>query len=115
MTCNLTNTRESYLLLYNETLKVQNDANLMRREAKLSSKVRIYLCIILHRVSMTVLLFIESHDLETVKNVVTGNSSSKPDQTGSDGKGVKQSEMFNNSVYSRLGNNMVCVRPGSGP
>ena len=28
----------------------------------------------------------------------------KPDQTGGDGKGVKQSEMFDYSVYSRLGN-----------
>ena len=28
----------------------------------------------------------------------------KPDQTSGDGKGVKQSEMFNYSVYSRLGN-----------
>ena len=39
-----------------------------------------------------------------IKNVVPGNSSMKPDQTGGDGKGVKQSEMFNYSVYSRLGN-----------
>ena len=46
-----------------------------------------------------------SCDWETVKNVVPGNSSMKPDQTGGDGKGVKQSEMFNYSVYSRLGNN----------
>ena len=29
----------------------------------------------------------------------------KPDQTGGDGKGVKQLVMFNYSVYSRLGNN----------
>ena len=28
----------------------------------------------------------------------------KPDQTGGDGKGVKHSEMFHYSVYSRLGN-----------
>ena len=54
---------------------------------------------------MTVLLLIASHDWETVQNVVPGNSSSKHDQTGSDRKGVKQSEMFNYSVYSRLGNN----------
>ena len=46
-----------------------------------------------------------SRDWEIVKNVVTGNSSMKLDQTGGDGKGVKQSEMFNYSVYSRLGNN----------
>ena len=31
----------------------------------------------------------------------------KLDQTGGDGKGVKQSEMFNYSVYSRLGYNML--------
>ena len=53
----------------------------------------------------TVLLFCMSCDWETVKNVVPGNNSMKPDQTGGDGKGVKQSEMFNYSVYSRLGNN----------
>ena len=46
-----------------------------------------------------------SWDWETVKNVVTGNSSSKPDRTGRDGKFVKQSKMLNNSAYSRLGNN----------
>ena len=43
-------------------------------------------------------------DCTTVKNVVTGNSSSKPDRTGRDGKFVKQSKMLNNSAYSRLGN-----------
>ena len=48
-----------------------------------------------------------SRDWETVKNVVPGNSSMKPDQTGGDGKGVKQSKMFNYSVYSRLGNNNI--------
>ena len=47
-----------------------------------------------------------SCDWETVKNVVTGNSSSKQDQTGTDGKFVKQSKMLNNSAYSRLGNNI---------
>ena len=47
-----------------------------------------------------------SCDWETVKNVVPGNSSTKPDQAGGDGKGVKQSKMFNYSVYSRLGNNV---------
>ena len=40
-----------------------------------------------------------SCDWETVKNVVTGNSSSKPDRTGRE-----QSKMLNNSAYSRLGN-----------
>ena len=56
----------------------------------------------------TVLLFSMSCDRETVKNVVPGNNSIKPDQTGGDGKGVIQSEMFNYSAYSRLGtcNNM---------
>ena len=48
-----------------------------------------------------------SRDLDTVKNVIPLNSSSKPDQTGSDGKGVKQSDMFKYSVYSRLGNNKI--------
>ena len=50
-----------------------------------------------------------SCDCETVKNVVTGNSSSKPDRTGRDGKFVKQSKMLNNSAYSRLGNNKTCL------
>ena len=56
----------------------------------------------------TVLLFSLSCDWETVKNVVPGNSSMKPDQTGGNEEGMKQSEMFNYSVYSRLGNNMYC-------
>ena len=51
-----------------------------------------------------------SCDCETVKNVVTGNSSSKPDRTGRDGKFVKQSKMLNNSAYSRLGNNYNCYK-----
>ena len=57
----------------------------------------------------TVLLFSMSCDSETVKNVVPGNSSTKPDETGGDGKGVKQSKMFKYSVYSRLGDNVFCV------
>ena len=44
-----------------------------------------------------------------IKNVVTGNSSSKLDRTGRDGKFVKQSKMLNNSAYSRLGNNIKCA------
>ena len=44
---------------------------------------------ILHHVSMTVLLFIASRDWVTVKNVVPGNSLSKPDQLGSEGKGAE--------------------------
>ena len=40
---------------------------------------------------MTVLLLIASRDWETVKNVVPGNSSTKPDQLGSDRKGDEQS------------------------
>ena len=50
-----------------------------------------------------------SCDWETVKNVVTGNSSSKPDRTDRDGKFVKQSKMLNNSAYSRLDNNQKCL------
>ena len=38
----------------------------------------------------TVLLFSMPCDWETVKNVVPGDSSIKPDQTGGDGKGVQQ-------------------------
>ena len=49
-----------------------------------------------------------SCDWPTVKNVVTGNSSSKPDRTGRDGKFVKQLKMLNNSAYSRLGNKCCC-------
>ena len=56
----------------------------------------------------TVLLFSMSCDWETVKNVVPGYSSIKPDQTGGNRKGVKQSEMFNYSVYSKLGNKVNC-------
>ena len=40
--------------------------------------------------------------------MVPGNNSTKPDQTGGDGKGVKQSKMFNYSLYSRLSNNLLC-------
>ena len=58
----------------------------------------------------TVLLFCMSCDWETVKNLAPGSSSTKPDQTGGDGKGVKQSTMFNYSVYSRLGNNKKCCK-----
>ena len=36
-------------------------------EAQVSSEVRVYLCIILHRVSITVLHFTASRDWETVK------------------------------------------------
>ena len=66
----------------------------MRRQRRVNVK-----CICLHH--ETELLFSMSCDWETVKNVVPGNSSMKPDQTGGDGKGMKQSEMFNYSVYSR--------------
>ena len=73
----------------------------MRRQRRVKVK-----CIcLLHE---TVLLFSMSCDWETVKNVVPGNSSIKPGQTGGNGKGVKQSEMFNYSVYSRLGNKETC-------
>ena len=60
-------------------------------EAFISSEVGVYLRIILHRVFMTVLLFTASSDWETVKNVVPGNSSSKPDQLCSEEKGAEQS------------------------
>ena len=71
---------------------------LVRRQRRVNVK-----CICLRH--ETVLLFSMSCDLETVKNVVPGNISMRPDQTGGAGKGVKQSEMLNFSVYSRLGNN----------
>ena len=34
-------------------------------------------------------------------------SSSKPDQSGREGKFAKQSKMLNISAYSRLGNNLI--------
>ena len=74
----------------------------MRRQRRVNVK-----CICLRH--ETVLLFSISCDWETVKNVVPGHSSMKPDQTGGDGKGVKQSKMFNYYVYSRLGNNLNCL------
>ena len=74
----------------------------MRRQRRVNVK-----CICLRH--ETVLLFSMSRDWDTVQNVVQGNSSMKPDQTGVDGQGVKQSEMFNYSVYSRLGNNPECL------
>ena len=79
----------------------------MRRQRRVKVK-----CICLRHASVLLLSTRMSCDWETVKNVVPGNSSMKPDQTGGDGKGVKQSEMFNYSVYSRLGNKLVCVLPG---
>ena len=84
-----------YLFIYSKSLIP------MRRQR------RVYvICICLRH--ETVLLFGMSCDWEKVKNVVPGNSSTKPDQTGGDGKGVKQSKMFNYFVYSRLGNNVYC-------
>ena len=38
-----------------------------------------------------------------------GNSSSKPDRTGRDGKVAKQSKMLNYSAYSRFGNNVKVI------
>ena len=76
----------------------------MRRQGRVNVK-----CICLRY--ETVLLFSMSRDWETVKNVVPGNSSMKLDQTCGDGKGVKQSEMFNYSEYSRLGNYIRCDIP----
>ena len=43
-----------------------------------------------------------------VQIVVSGNSLSKSDQTGSNGKLVNQSRMLSYSVYSRLGNKFIC-------
>ena len=51
-----------------------------------------------------------SRDWETVKNVFPGNSYSKPDRTGRDGKVAKQSKMLNNSLYSTLDNNFPYLR-----
>ena len=68
---------------------MQNVANLLRSLIiQRHSRLFVYI-IILHCVSM--LLFIASRDWETVKNVVPGNSSSKPDQLGSEGKSAEQS------------------------
>ena len=64
---------------------MQSDKNVLR-----SSEVRVYLRMILHHVSMTVMLFTASRDWETIKNVFPGNCSSKPDQC-SEGKGAEQS------------------------
>ena len=69
---------------------MQNGANLLRSLIKQRS-LRLFVYIILHRVSMIVLLFIASCDWETVKTVVPGNSSLKPDQLGSEGKVAEQS------------------------
>ena len=74
----------------------------MRRHRRVNVK-----CICLR--NETALLFSMSCDWETVKNVVPGKSSMKPDQTGGDGKGAKQLEVFNYFVYSRLGNNNIYV------
>ena len=84
-----------YLFIYSKSLIP------VRRQRRANVK-----CICLRH--ETVLLFSMSCDWETVKNVVPGNSSMKPDQTGGAGKGGKQSEMFNFSVYSRLGNIYTC-------
>ena len=65
--------------------KIQNDETVLR------SEVYVYLRIILHRVSMTVLQFTVSRDWETINNVVLGSSISKPDQLDSEGKGAEQS------------------------
>ena len=69
---------------------MQNGANLLRSLIKQRIS-RLFVYIILHCFSMTVLLFILSRDWETVTIVVPGNSSSKPDQLGSEGKGAEQS------------------------
>ena len=53
----------------------------------------------MHHVSIIVLLLIVSRDWETVKNVVPGNSSSKANQLGSEGKGAEQSLNANLFIY----------------
>ena len=79
------------LSVLNETFncerKMQNVANLIKQR---SSHLHVFVynfasCLYL------LLLFIASRDWETVKNVVPGNSSSKPDQLGSEPKGDEQS------------------------
>ena len=66
-----------YLFIYSKSLIP------VRRQRRVKVK-----CICLRHEH--VLLFSMSCDWETVKNVVPGNSSMKPDQAGADGKGVKQ-------------------------
>ena len=66
-----------YLFIYSKSLIP------VRRQRRFNVK-----CICLRH--ETVLLFSMSCDWETVKNVVPGNSSMKPDQTDGDGKGMKQ-------------------------
>ena len=73
--------------LINETFdckrKLQNDENVLRSLNKQRSS-RLFLHIILHHISLTMLLFTTSLDWETVQNVVPGNSSLNPDQLGSE-------------------------------
>ena len=82
--------------LFNETFnyeqKMQNDENVLR-----CSEVCVYLCMSLHRVSMTVLLFTASRDWATVKNAVPGNSKSKPDQLCNEGKVQNSHQILNHS------------------
>ena len=84
MTCNLTNTRENHTYSLNETFncerKMQNVANLIKHLFVYNFASCLYGCAAaVHRV------------WETVKNVVPRNSSSKPDQLGSERKGDEQS------------------------
>ena len=52
-------------------------------EALISSEVCVYICMILHRVSISALQFTASRDWKTVQNVGTGTSLLKPDQLDS--------------------------------
>ena len=63
--------------------------------------------ICLHHV--TEQLFSVSGDWKTVKNVVPGNSLSKPDQTGTDRKAEMVSKMLNFFIYIRLDNVSNCL------
>ena len=79
--------------LFNETFncerKMQNDENVLRSLNEQHTCSLHIFTYNLHHVSMTVLQFIMSRDWETIKNVVPGNSSSKPDQLCSEGKGAE--------------------------
>ena len=81
-------TKNPFRETFNYEQKVQNDENVLR-----SLNKRVYLCIVLHHVSMTVLLSTLLCDWETLKNVVPGNSSSKPDQFCSETQGAEQSSI----------------------
>ena len=65
---------------------MQNVANLIKQRSSHLFVYNFATCLM-----ALLLLFIASRDWETVKIVVPGNSSSKPDQLGSERKGDEQS------------------------